>query len=76
MGYVVRCVASSMAEDVAEQLRSALVEQLAVDSESKEAGVVVGDRCVFAVVPKVPVRRSFGDWVKTREQGVSARIPE
>ena len=76
MGYVVRCVGSSIAQDLAEQVRSALMEQLAVDSESKEAGVVVGDRCVFAEVPKAPVRKSFSEWVKTREQGVSEGIPE
>ena len=37
MGYVVRCVASDVAQDLAEQLRSALVEQLAVDSDPKDA---------------------------------------
>ena len=39
VGYVVRCVASNVAQDLAEQLRSALVEQLAVDSGPKEAPV-------------------------------------
>ncbi len=76
MGYVVRCVGSDLAQELAEQLRSGLVEQLAVDSDPKEAGVVVGDGCVFAAVPKAPIRKSFGDWVKTREQGVSGGIPE
>ncbi len=39
MGYVVRYAASNVAQDLAEQLRSALVEQLAVDSDPKEAPV-------------------------------------
>ena len=76
MGYVVSCVGSDWAQELAEQLRSDLVSQMAVDSESQEAGVVVGDGCVFAAVPKAPVRKSFGDWVKTREQGVSGGIPK
>ncbi len=76
MGYVVRCVASDMAQDLAEQLRSALVEQLTVDSNPNEAGTVVGDGCVFAAVPKAPIRKSFGEWVNTREQGVSGGIPK
>ena len=76
MGYVVRCVGSYLAQELAEQLRSDLVSQLAVDSDSNEAGVVVGDGCVFAAVPKAPVRMSIGDWMKAREQGVSGEIPE
>ena len=71
MGYVVRCVASDLDQDIGEQLRSALVEQSAVDNDPNGAGTVVGDGCVFAAVPKAPIRKSFGDWVKTREQGVS-----
>ena len=76
MGYVVRCVGSDLAQELAEQLRSDLVSQLAVDSDSNEAGVVVGDGCVFAAVPKAPVRMSIGDWMKALEQGVSGEIPE
>ena len=76
MGYVVRCVGSDLAQELAEQLRSDLVSQLAVDSDSNEAGVVVGDGCVFAAVPKAPVRMSIGEWMKAREQGVSGEIPE
>ena len=76
MGYVVRCVGSDLAQELAEQLRSDLVSQLAVDSDSNEAGVVVGDGCVCAAVPKAPVRMSIGDWMKALEQGVSGEIPE
>ena len=75
MGYVVRCVGSDLAQELAEQLRSDLVHQSSVDSDANEA-VVVGDGCVFAAVPKAPVRMSIGDWMKAREQGVSEDIPE
>ena len=76
MGYVVRCVGSDLAQELAEQLRSDFVSQLAVDSDSNEAGVVVGDGCVFAAVPKAPIRMTIGDWMKAREQGFSGEIPE
>ena len=78
MGYVVRCVGSDLAQELAEQLRSDLVHQSSVDSDSNEAGagVVVGDSCVFAEVPKAPVRMSIGDWMKAREQSVIGEIPE
>ena len=76
MGYVVRCVGSDLDQEIAEQLRSDLVHQSSVDSDSKEAGVVVGDGCVFAEVPKAPVRMTIGDWMQAREQGVSGEIPE
>ena len=76
MGYVVRCVGSDLAQELAEQLRSDLVHQSSVDGDSNEAGVVVGDGCVFAAVPQAPVRMSIGDWMKAREQGVSGEIPE
>ena len=76
MGYVVRCVGSDLAQELAEQLRSDFVSQLAVDSDSNEAGVVVGDGCVFAAVPKAPIRMTIGDWMKAREQSFSGEIPE
>ena len=78
MGYVVRCVGSDLAQELAEQLRSDLVHQSSVDSDSNEAGagVVVGDGCVFAEVPKEPVRMTIGEWMKAREQGVSGDIAE
>ena len=76
MGYVVRCVETNVAEELAEQLRSDLVSQLAVDSDSNEAGVVVGDGCVFAAVPKAPISMTIGDWMKARERSVSGEIPE
>ena len=41
-----------------------------------EAGVVVGDGCVFAEVPKAPVRMTISEWMKAREQGVSGDIAE
>ena len=71
MGYVVRCVGSSLTQGLAEQLLSDLVVRFAGDVDSNEAGVVVGDACVFSAVPKEPIRMSFGDWVKTREQSVT-----
>lgn len=67
MGYVVKCVGSALAQEVAEQLRADLVRHSSDDSDSKEAGVVVGDSCVFAEVPKEPVRMSIGEWMKARE---------
>ena len=76
MGYVVRCVGSALTQDIAEQLRADLVHHSSVDSDSKEAGVVVGDGCVFAEVPKAPVRMSIGDWMQAREQSVSGENPE
>ena len=78
MGYVVRCVGSDLAQELAEQLRADLVHQSSVDSDSNEAGagVVVGDGCVFAAVPKAPIRMTIGDWMKAREQGFSGEIPE
>ena len=76
MGYVVRCVGSGLAQELAEQLRSDLVHQSSVDSDSNEAGVVVGDGCLFAEVPKAPIRMTIGDWMKAREQGVIGDIPE
>ena len=78
MGYVVRCVETNLAEELAEQLRADLVHQSSVDSDSDEAGagVVVGDGCVFAAVPKAPIRMTIGDWMKAREQGISGEIPE
>ena len=76
MGYVVRCVGSDLDQEFAEQLRSDLVHQSSVDSDSKGAGVVVGDGCVFAEVPKAPVRMSIGDWMQAREQGVIGEIPK
>ena len=76
MGYVVRCVGSDLAQELAEQLRADLVHQSSVDSDSNEAGVVVADGCVFAEVPKAPVRMTIGEWMKAREQGVSGDIAE
>ena len=76
MGYVVRCVGSDLSQELAEQLRSGLVHQSSVDSDSNEAGVVVGDGCVLAEVPKAPIRMTIGDWMKAREQGVSGDIAE
>ena len=78
MGYVVRCVGSDLAQELAEQLRADLVHQSSVDSDSNEAGagVVVGDGCVFAEVPKAPVRMTIGEWMKAQEQGVSGDIAE
>ena len=78
MGYVVRCVGSDLAQEIAEQLRSDLVHQSSVDSDSNEAGagVVVGDGCVFAAVPKAPIRMTIGDWMKAREQGVIGDTPK
>ena len=78
MGYVVRCVGSNLAQEIAEQLRSDLVHQSSVDSDSNEAeaGVVVGDGCVFAAVPKAPIRMTIGDWMKAREQGVIGDTPK
>ena len=76
MGYVVRCVGSDLTQELAEQMCSDFVSQLAVDSDSNEAGVVVGDGCVFAAVPKAPIRMTIGDWMKAREQSFSGEIPE
>ena len=76
MGYLVACIGSDLGQELAEQLRSALVSQAAVDGDVKEAGVVVGDRCVFAAVSKAPVRMSIGDWIKARDQGANGGIPE
>ena len=76
MGYVVRCVGSNLTQELAEQLRSDLVVRFAGDVDSNEAGVVVGDACIFSAVPKQPIRMSFGDWVKTREQSVTGGNPK
>ena len=76
MGYVVRCVGSNLTQELAEQLRSDLVVRFAGDVDSNEAGVAVGDACIFSAVPKEPVRMSFGDWVKTREQSVTGGNPK
>ena len=76
MGYVVRCVASGLDRKLAEQLRTDLVSRLSDDSDPNETGVVAGDGCVFAEVPKAPVRMSIGEWMQAREQSVSGEIPE
>ena len=76
MGYVVRCVETNLAEELAEQLRADLVHQSSVDSDSNEAGVAVGDGCLFTAVLKAPIRMTIGDWMKAREQGVIGDTPK
>ena len=76
MGYVVRCVASGLDRELAEQLRTGLVSRLSVDSDCDDSGVVAGDGCAFAEVPKAPVRMSIGEWMQAREQSVGGEIPE
>ena len=69
MGSVVRCIASGLEVVAAAELRDELVANGPdglgkVDKASLEAR-----DCFLAEVPVEPVRMSFADWVKTREEG-------
>ena len=67
MGAVVRCIASNLDVGAAAELRDELVLQAPdVMRRVDEASLEVR-HCFLAEVPADPVRMSFAEWVKTRE---------
>ena len=69
MGSVVRCIASDLDGVAAAELRDELVLQAPdVMRRVDEASLEARD-CFLAEVPAEPLRMSFAEWVKTREEG-------
>ena len=69
MGSVVRAVASDLDPAAAAELRDELVRNAPEGMREVDEASLSARHCFLAEVPANPVRMSFAEWVKTREEG-------
>ena len=67
MGSVVRCIASNLDSHAAANLRHELVFAAPDSMERVDEASLEVRECFLAQVPTEPVRMSFAEWAKTRE---------
>ena len=69
MGSVVRCVASDLDLVAAAELRDELVRTAPEGMQNVGGTSLEARECFLSEVPAEPMRMSFAEWVKTREEG-------
>ncbi len=69
MGSVVRCIASNLDVAAAAALRDELVLKAPDVMRKVDEASLEARECFLAEVATEPVRMSFAEWVKTREEG-------
>ena len=68
MGSLVRCIASDLDPAVAAELRDELVANAPDELRKVDEASLEAEDCFLAEVAKEPVRLTFAEWVKTREE--------
>ena len=71
MGAVVRVIASSLGAVAAAELRDELVRTAPEGMEDVDGSGLEARECFLSTVPVEPVRMSFAEWMKTREDAGS-----
>ena len=69
MGAVVRCIASGLDPVAAADLREELVAHAPDGLRNLDEASLEARECFLSEVPAEPVRMSFAEWAKTREEG-------
>ena len=75
MGAVVRVIASSLGAVAAAELRDELVRTAPEGMEDVDGSGLEARECFLSTVPVEPVRMSFAEWMKTREDAGSEGNP-
>ena len=68
MGSVVRCIASNLEVGAAAELRDELVRTAPEVMRRVDEASLEARECFLAEVAAEPVRMSFVEWIKTREE--------